>query len=296
MNSKTAMFLVIITLFSLHASADPISDKLTALEKTVTSMQTDSIARNTSVASALSTIEQLKQDNLTIQGNLEADAHIIKQQQDEIARLRRDMEDRIASLEDKLEIYDQQISKAVAKVLPAAANEAESYQKALALVHQSDFMSAIASFRAYLKVNPKSELSDNAQYWIAECYYALKDYQKAIKEFQVIVDKYPRSDKTAGAILKQGYSFAELDMPEEAKTFLSLVIKSYPNTGEAIKAKEKIDRLDQKSAAATTPVSTMSNAPLLDSTSNIPLAPGLKDQLKANQTTQSPAIERPTRE
>lgn len=296
MKSKIVLCLAALFLFSLNALADPVGDKLIALEKTIQSMQTDSVARNASVASALSTIEQLKQDNLALQGNLEADAHIIKQQQSEISRLRRDMEDRIAALEDKLEIYDQQISKAVAKVLPAAANEAESYQKALALVHQSDFMSAIASFRAYLKVNPKSELSDNAQYWIAECYYALKDYQKAIKEFQVVVDKYPKTDKVAGSILKQGYSFAELGMPDEAKTFLNIVIKSYPNTEEAIRAKEKIDRLDQKNLAATSPLQDTSITPLLDSTSNIPLAPGLKDQIKANQATQPSTTERPTRE
>ena len=244
------------------AYADQTGDRLTKLENTIQSIQTDSVSRNENVASALATIDQIKQDYQLIQGEIEANNHLIKELQSEVTRLKHDISNRLLMIEERLDIYDQQITKAVAKVVPAAANEADMYQKALDLVHKSDFLTAVASFRTFLKTYSKSDLADNAQYWIGECYYALKDFQKAIKEFQVVAEKYPKSDKVAGATLKQGFSFAELGMLEEAKTFLSTVMKNYSGSDEAVKAKEKLDRMEQKE----------------DTPSNIPLAPGVKQQ------------------
>jgi tol-pal system protein YbgF len=260
-------------IFSGRAFADQIDERLLALEKTIQSFQNDSVLRNEKVASALAVIEQIKQDYQLLQGTLEANEHELKEQQTEINRLRRDVTDRMSSIEERLEIYDQQITKAVAKVLPQAANETDNYQKALDFVHKNDFLTAVAAFRSFLKSYPKSDLADNAQYWIGECYYALKDYAKAIKEFQILTEKYIKSDKVAGAVLKQGFSFAELGMVEEAKTFLNKVIKDHPGSDESVKAREKIDRLEQKTNPATPAVGA--GALLPDITSTIPLAPGV---------------------
>ncbi|MBI2092635.1 MAG: tol-pal system protein YbgF [Deltaproteobacteria bacterium] len=269
------LFIACFTIISGAAQADPVNDRLTALETSIKAFQGDSVSRNEKVASALAVIEQIKQDYQLIQGTLEANDHQIKEQQAEINRLKRDVTDRISSIEERLEIYDQQVTKAVAKVLPQAANETENYQKALDFVHKSDFLTAVAAFRSFLKSYSKSELADNAQYWIGECYYALKDYAKAIKEFQIISEKYIKSDKVAGAVLKQGFSFAELGMIEEAKTFLNKVIKDYPGSDESVRAKEKIDRLL-----------------VPDVTNTIPLAPGVNS---APPKAPAPAAETETK-
>lgn len=274
---------LLLILLAAPVFADPVSDRLTALETIVQSLQTDSVSRNEKVASALSIIEQIKLDYQEIMGTLEADDHVLKQQQAEIFRLKRDMEDRLAALEERLQIYDQQITKAVAKVLPQLANETENYQKGLDFVQGNDFLTAVSAFRTFVKAYPKSELADNAQYWIGECYYALKDFSKGIKEFQTLVEKYPKSDKAGPSILKQGLSFAELGMAEEAKTFLNKVIKDFPGSDEAVRAREKLDKLEQKSQSQQPDLLT-APVPLPDLT--IPLAPGVKYQ---------PATEAPPR-
>lgn len=278
MKTKISLLLILVPAI---AHADPVKDRLDVLETTIQSFQADSVSRNAAVASALATIDQLKQEYQTVHGTMDSYDHTIQQQAVEITRLKRDLADRLSAIEERLEIYDQQITKAVAKVLPQAASEAEGYQKALDLVQKSDFLTAVASFRTFLKTYPKSDFADNAQYWIGECYYAQKDFQKAIKEFQILVDKYPKSDKAPGGILKQGFSFAELGMTDEAKIFLNSVIKVYPGSDEAARALEKIGRLNQKDAgnAAPTPTTTTSS-------DGIPLAPGVKNQPK-------PAAEEP---
>lgn len=260
--------------------ADPVKDKLDQLEQTIRNMQTDSVARNEKVASALGTIDQLRQDFDSIKGSIEANSHLIKMAQSDNDRLRRDMTDRLAAIEERLQIYDMQISKAVGSISPKSSNETDSYQKGLDQIRASEFLSAVASFRAFLKAYPKSELSPNAQYWIGECYFAMKDYQKAIKEFQLVVDRYPRSDKALAAGLKQGFSFAELGMNEEAKMFLNKVIREKPGSDEAVRAKEKMDRIDKKLAAPVPQAAPAATEQPLDSHSDIPLAPGVARQPK----------------
>ncbi len=266
---KTLITIVILVICT-GARADDVKDKLDKLSQTIQQIQNDSIQRNEKVAAALATIEQVKQEYQAIQGTIDANSHLIRGQQEEMMSFKRDLGDRLAAIEEKLEIYDRQITKAVEKVAPKAANEAESYQKGLDLVQNSDFLTAVASFRGFMKAYPKSDLAGNAQYWIGECYYALKDYPKAIREFEVVVAKYPGSDKVAGAILKQGYSFAEMGMPDDAKLFLNKVIKAYPNSDEAARAREKIAKIDQKAATPAAPA-------VNDATKNIPLAPGVRN-------------------
>lgn len=279
--------------------ADPAVDKLntrlTALEKTIHAMQNDSVARNEKVASALSGMDQIKQDYQSVVGSIDGNSHQIKMLQDEINRLKRDIADRLSAIEERLQIYDMQISKAISKIAPQSVNESDNYQKGLDQVHSSEFLSAVASFRSFLKSYPNSELSDNAQYWIAECYYVMKDYAKAIKEFQLVADKYPKSEKIPGAILKQGFSFAELGMTEESKAFLNKVTKDYPGSEEAVNAKEKLNKLEKKTAQEAIPsaMADPSGAPTVDAHSSIPLAPGIKRELQQQKTPAVEPLERP---
>lgn len=260
MIKKISSVIFSFCILSSLAFADPVKDRLDSLEKIIQSIQNDSISRNEKLASSLETVESLKQEYQSLQGTIESNDHIIRAQQDEISRFKTDLSDRMAAIEERLAIYDEQITKAVAKVLPQIANEMDSYQKALDMVHKSDFLTAVASFRTFLKAYPKSEFADNAQFWIGECYFALKDHSKAIKEFQAVADKYPKSDKISGAVLKQGLSFAELNMPEEAKMFLNKVVKDFAGSDDAMKAREKIEKIDQTVRAPK---------------EGIPLAPGV---------------------
>lgn len=272
-----AACVLLCMMIAVAYAGDPVKDRIDSLENSIKQFQADSVARNQKVASALETVERIKQEYQSILGTLEANSHMIQQQMAEIQRLKRDLYDRMNAIDDRLEIYDQQITKAVSKISPASANETEAYQKGLDQVQKGDFLTAVASFRSFLRNYPKSDLSDNAQYWIGECYFALKDYPKAIKEFQSLIEKYPKSAKAPSAILKQGYAFIELGMYEDGKTFLNKVINGYPSTEEASRAREKLNRVDQKNATeASTSQAVSAQRP--DANNNVPLAPGLKLQ------------------
>jgi tol-pal system protein YbgF len=95
-----------------------------------------------------------------------------------------------------------------------------------------------------LKTAAPSLLSDNAQYWIGETYYAQKNYPKSIEAFEAVMAQYPGGDKAAVALLKLAYSQAALDRRAEARNNLEKLIRQYPGSNEANLARARLEELD----------------------------------------------------
>jgi tol-pal system protein YbgF len=112
----------------------------------------------------------------------------------------------------------------------------ESYQK-------GDFEGARRKFETFLKQYPNTELSDNAQFWIGETYYAKKDYEKAILEYEKAIAKYPEGDKIPAALLKQALAFLELGDKTNGRNLLRRVIERYPQSDQAEMAKKRLDAI-----------------------------------------------------
>jgi tol-pal system protein YbgF len=130
----------------------------------------------------------------------------------------------------------------------AAGAESEpirrEYDVAWRAMERKDYKFAIARFKDFLKKHAKSRLADNAQYWIGECHYALREFDIAIVEFDAVRRKYPQSDKVAAALLKQGFAFAELGEKVNARLILQEVAEKYPQSQEATRAKARLKTLE----------------------------------------------------
>ncbi len=109
---------------------------------------------------------------------------------------------------------------------------------------------AVQGFEEYLKVYPDTDLSDNAAYWIGECYYVQRKFSEAIKAFDRVITTYPEGDKTPAATLKKGYSLLELKQTSEGIRVLRSVIQKYPGSEAAGLAK---DRLTAMGVSAVVP-------------------------------------------
>jgi tol-pal system protein YbgF len=121
--------------------------------------------------------------------------------------------------------------------VPQAQRE---YNEAMGLLKAEKYELAIRRFREFIKKHPDNELSDNAQYWIGESYYAQKKYDEAIIEFEEVIQQYPKGDKVAAALLKEGLAFHELKDNDTAEQILKKVVDKYPSSEEAKIAQEKI--------------------------------------------------------
>ena len=114
------------------------------------------------------------------------------------------------------------------------------YAAAYELFREGKYEKSREGFESFLKQYPNTEFSDNAQFWIGECYYFEKKYEKAIIEYDKVVKNFPEGSKVPYALLKQGLSFLQLGDKASAKLLLQQVIKDYPNTSQARIARTRL--------------------------------------------------------
>ncbi|MBI5286348.1 MAG: tol-pal system protein YbgF [Deltaproteobacteria bacterium] len=156
------------------------------------------------------------------------------------------LEKRIADLEGKVVTVEKAVEKAT--VVPPVKGEVDVlpktlYSEAFRRLQDRDYPSALEGFKKFLASFPDHELADNSQYWIGEVYYAQKDYERAILEFNEVMRRYPKGDKIPAAILKQALAFYELGNKAEAKILLERVRDRYPATEEASLARKRLEEM-----------------------------------------------------
>lgn len=83
------------------------------------------------------------------------------------------------------------------------------------------------------------ELAPNAQYWLAETYYADKRYNDAIVEFQKVLKEWKGSEKVPDSLLKIGMSFQAQGDCKNAVLFFDEVIAGHKSSPAAKIARER---------------------------------------------------------
>lgn len=121
--------------------------------------------------------------------------------------------------------------------------EQELYATAKKMFDEGDKANARGRFEEFIKKYPKSEYAGNARFWIADSYYSEKWFEKAILEYQKVLENYPKGNKVAASRLKQGYAFAELGEKANARLILNELLKKHPDSNEAKLAREKLKSL-----------------------------------------------------
>jgi tol-pal system protein YbgF len=101
---------------------------------------------------------------------------------------------------------------------------------------------AINGYRNYIENCSNTALADNAQYFIGESYFSMKQYEKAQKAFETMIEQYPSSEKMAAAKLKLGRALYEQRMKTKARSYFEDVAKNYIGTDEAQEASKMLER------------------------------------------------------
>ena len=116
------------------------------------------------------------------------------------------------------------------------------YQGALYYYRHKQYDRALAEFDRLLQEAPLSEWSDNAQYWKGECYYGLRQYQQALIEFTKVF-AFSNTDKADDSQLKIARCHLALDERIRALTALRKLVDEYPDSEYTPAAREQIKRL-----------------------------------------------------
>ncbi len=116
------------------------------------------------------------------------------------------------------------------------------YQVALSHYYTKKYRDGIGLFNELLAIDMNNSLSDNCQYWTGECYYALRDFKKAIIEFEKVFT-FSKSNKDDDAQLKLGLCYINLRDNERARSELNRLLTNYPNSEYIEKAKSLLNSL-----------------------------------------------------
>ena len=196
-------------------------------------------------------LEELQTEVRQLRNNVEVQGHELEQLKGRQRALYDDLDKRLRDAERR--------GSATAPVAPASAAVAaapsaprvttaaqqQEYDAAFELMKQGLYDRAVKAFRVFLAKYPDSGLADNAQYWIAEGNYVLRNYKLALEEFTKVVNA-PQNPKAPDALLKIGYVHYELGAYDKARKTLGEVQERYPGTSVAKLAAVRLDKMKKE--------------------------------------------------
>jgi tol-pal system protein YbgF len=117
------------------------------------------------------------------------------------------------------------------------------YDRGYTLYHQGRYLDAEASFQRFLQAYPRTDLSDNAQFWIGESRYARGDLSGALTAFRETLQQHPEGNKVPDALVKEGDCLAGMGDRDGARRSYEEVVRRFPGSAAAVMASERINDL-----------------------------------------------------
>lgn len=198
-------------------------------------------------------VHNLQAEIQELRGQIEVQAHDLKMLQQQQLAFYKDLDSRLQQHKTEQNpetASDSTLSPAI-KVANAnngksdnPADEQISYLAAYELVKTKKFDEGLEAMRQFIERYPSSGYSANAYYWMGELYLVKNDNEHALKAFNTVLGKFPKSSKAAASQLKAGYALANLGQMDAARAKLRSVINHYPDTKTAQLAKQKLDSMN----------------------------------------------------
>lgn len=164
-------------------------------------------------------------------------------QMDELAEELRAMNGRIEILETELRQKQEAPVTAEADPLASINDKLRLYEQALLKLEESvlALQTQVAAGNKAAAKKPKAKKKGN--FASAQEAFSGKRWKDAIFSYQKYRDLNPKGRKYAEATYKMGVSFQELGMSGEAKTFYSEVVEKFPKTSYGKKATYRLKNL-----------------------------------------------------
>ncbi len=105
----------------------------------------------------------------------------------------------------------------------------QRYVSALTTYQNGQFREAGNQFASLVRNGSEHELADNSQYWLAECFYDLKNYRRAIAEFEKVY-LYAGSDKKDDAQYKIALSYYNAGNQDQARKEFQRLLDEFPDS------------------------------------------------------------------
>lgn len=258
MNLKPRVLFLLVPLLAASCTLvppeeDPLFIKISEVDSRLA--RVERVIDNEGLMNLLQQIEQLRQTTQALRNDVDELQFELGQAGERQRQQYMDVDQRLQSLERSLD--RRPVAGADQSVLDGArlapgelpvpgGSDRANYQAAFELLKQGRYKEANQALRQFMVAFPESELSDNAQYWLAETHYVGQEFQRALTEFQKVIDQYPESRKIPDALLKIGYSNYELKRYQAARQALQTVVSTFPETTAARLAGERLSEMSSQ--------------------------------------------------
>lgn len=129
-----------------------------------------------------------------------------------------------------------------ASAVPADRNdptlENRAFETAYGLLKGGSHANAAKAFQEFLKKYPDSVHVANANYWLGNAQFSLKDYKSALSTYQGLLKVFPGTTKAADVLFNIAGCQQELKLVAAAQKTLKQLITKYPTSEAAAKAKK----------------------------------------------------------
>ena len=247
-----SLFCVPVLVFSMVLFAGNLSAAGTVKNYDQRIKQLERLMQNQNLIEMLNQLQSLQREVSGLRGEMEVLNHELGEVKQQIKDIYLDLDQRLVDLDSRLSsgsgatTFDPLVSgmpDGSDNADQQTLSEQEGYQSALSVLKAGKYDEAIEAFQIYLISFPSSEYASNAQYWMAEAYYVLKNYQSAISQFNKVINAYPNSRKVPDAYLKMGFSFYEIKDWQNAQQALEVIMTKYANSTAARLAQRRLKKM-----------------------------------------------------
>ena len=186
---------------------------------------------------------QIIQD-LTAQ--LEQTNHHLTDLTDKFNRMQQDVEFRFQNMNKFSESENlTQTQPEKKEVVKPKISDKEAYDKAYAQLKDGKYPEAEQSFLAFMENYPDSKLLGNANYWLAETYYARSQWAEASGLFADGFTKFKDNAKAPDSMLKLGLTMKQMGKNKEACAAFKGLSGEFKNLSDNLKkrAEQEIKEL-----------------------------------------------------
>ena len=119
------------------------------------------------------------------------------------------------------------------------------YNTALADFTAGQWALCIEGFNTYLRSFSRTDLADDAQWYVGECYQQDGKFSEAIEAYNRVITGFPKGDRVPDAYYKRGMALGAMGQADRARESFETLMKTYPDHDMARMAKQQLDRLNR---------------------------------------------------
>jgi tol-pal system protein YbgF len=101
----------------------------------------------------------------------------------------------------------------------------------------------IDGFNSYLRNFARTDLADDAQWYIGECYQQDGKFAESVDAYNRVITNFPKGDRVPDAYYKRGLALSAMGQTDRARESFETLMKNYPDHETARLAKQQLDRL-----------------------------------------------------